>query len=61
MAFYRKGENQTLLVIANYQNEPQTVALEKPYKQVVLSNYETLDGSNTEISLKGYQVAVLEL
>ena len=61
MAFYRKGENQTLLVIANYQNEPQTVALEKPYKQAVLSNYETLDGSNTEISLKGYQVAVLEL
>lgn len=61
MAFYRKGENQTLLVIANYQNELQTVALEKPYKQVVLSNYETLDGSNTEISLKGYQVAVLEL
>lgn len=61
MAFYRKSEGQTLLVIANYQNEPQTITLNNDYKNLILSNYETLDGSNTEITLKGYQVVILEV
>ena len=61
MAFYRKGENQTLLVIANYQNEPQTVKLDAAYKKLLLSNYETLDAVENDLTLKGYQVVVLEV
>lgn len=61
MAFYRRGEAQTLLVIANYQKEPQTVTLEAPYKNVVLNNLKQLDTDGTTLHLAGYQAVILEM
>lgn len=61
MAYYRKGKDQTLLVIANYQNEPQTVTLDAPYKKLLLNNYQDVDIDGTEITLKGYQAIVVEM
>jgi len=61
MAFTRSSEEQTLLVIANFQNEPQSVALDAPYKKVVLGNYADVQTDGTEVTLKGYQAVVLEL
>lgn len=61
MAFYRRGERQTLLVIANYQREPQTVTLDAPHKKVLLNNLDRLDANGTELRLDGYQVVVLEV
>ncbi len=61
MAYYRKGENQTLLVIANYQNEPQAITLNAPYQKLLLNNYNELDTDRTNITLKSYQAIVLEL
>lgn len=61
MAFTRSSEEQTLLVIANFQNEPQSVTLDAPYKKVVLGNYADVQTDGTEVTLKGYQAVVLEL
>lgn len=68
MAFYRRGEEQTLLVLANFQKEEQAVSLPAPYKNVICNNYDTMafaPGSSEEnpsqIQLKNYQAVVLEL
>lgn len=61
MAFYRKGDNQTLLVIANYQKAPQKVTLRTPYQKLLLNNYETLETESDQIILKGYQAIILEV
>ena len=68
MAFYRRGEAQTLLVLANFQKEEQAVSLPAPYKNVICNNYDTVafaPGSSercpSQIQLKSYQAVVLEL
>ena len=60
MAYYRKGE-KTLLVIGNYQNQPQDVTLPAAWKKVLLNNYAFLTADAHTISLQGYQVLVLEM
>lgn len=62
MAFYRKGENQTLLVLANYRRQPRTLTLPAPCKKILLSNYDKLSIENDIIvTLNDYQAVVLEL
>ncbi len=60
MAYYRKGA-PTLLVIGNYQKEPQEVTLPTAYKNVLLNNEKELAENNGTITLQGYQVLVLEM
>ena len=62
MAFYRYGQNQTLLVLANFQKAPRTLTLPKAYKSVLLNNYKhvTID-SDACVTLDYYQVVILEL
>ncbi|SHK00415.1 alpha-glucosidase [Hespellia stercorisuis] len=62
MAYYRKGENQTLLVIGNYQNESRVVKLPASVKSVLLNNYDDAAiSSDGTIHLEGYQAVVMEL
>lgn len=61
MAFYRKTEEKTLLVIANYQNEMRTISLEDAIKHIVLNNLDSCELSNNQLTLAGYQVVVLEV
>ncbi len=61
MAFYRKAEEQTLLVIINFQKEEQTLNLEVPYKKIVMNNCHALAGTEKEVTLAGYQAVVLEV
>ena len=61
MAFYRRGAGQTLLVLANYKNEPQTVTLDREPAGVLLNNLDTLDQRGSEINLAGYQAVILEI
>ena len=62
MAYHRKGEKD-LLVIGNFQKEPQTAVLPSPCKNVLLNNYKDLDmeKDNSAVRLKGYQAIVIEL
>lgn len=62
IAYFRKGEGQTLLVLANFQNEPQTVMLPEAAGNVILNNCERVDlDDNGCITLGGYQAVVVEL
>ena len=62
MAYHRKGEKD-LLVIGNFQRDPQTAVLPSPCKNVLLNNYKDLDmeKDNSAVHLKGYQAIVIEL
>lgn len=61
IAFTRGTDEQTLLVAANFQNEPQTITLDAPYKKVVLNNCKAVSGSDTRITLEGYQAVIFEI
>ena len=62
MAYYRKSSEKTLLVIGNYQTEPQTVTLPQELKKVVLNNLPTLVEDGKTLTLTpGYQAVVLEV
>lgn len=62
IAYFRKGEGQTLLVLANFQNEPQTVMLPEEAGNVILNNCERVDlDDNGCITLDGYQAVIIEL
>lgn len=62
MAYHRKGKKD-LLVIGNFQRDPQTAVLPSPCKNVLLNNYKDLDmeKDNSAVHLKGYQAIVIEL
>ncbi|MBQ6388717.1 MAG: alpha-glucosidase [Mogibacterium sp.] len=59
MAYFRKSESQTILVIANYQKEARELALPDPVPQVLLTNCQDPQIKDGKICLSGYQVAVL--
>lgn len=62
MAFYRRGEEKTLLVIGNYQTEERTITLPSACKKVVLSNCDSVDITDgTTLKLAGYQAVVVEI
>lgn len=62
IAYYRKGEGQTLLVLANFQNEPQTVVLPEAAGNVILNNCASVDLDDDGcITLGGYQAVIIEL
>lgn len=61
MAYYRKGEKQTLLILANVQREEQTLKLPGEIKAVLINNYEDINLDGDNIILKNYQAVVLEV
>ncbi len=62
IAYFRKGENQTLLVLANFQNEPQTIMLPEEASNVILNNCASVDvDDDSRITLAGYQAVIIEL
>lgn len=59
MAYFRKGEEKTLLVLANWQPEPQSVALPGEVKRVLLNNCDTFAVEDDQVTLEGWQFAVV--
>lgn len=61
-AFYRKGQEKTLLILANTRSKPRTITLPAPIKKVLLNNYATplKATSNHQIPLQSYQLIILE-
>lgn len=60
MAYHRKGEKD-LLIIGNFQKEPQTISLPSSVKKVLLNNYPSLSEKKDTLQLSSYQAVVLEL
>ncbi len=61
MAYTRELDGVRVLVIANYQNEPQTLPLPGTIKEVLLSNDDLVFMDDNAIVLEGYQAAVIVL
>lgn len=61
MAYYRKSDDLTLLVIGNYKTQPQTLTLPSQIKNIVLNNLPQLKMEGNEILLEGYQTVILEI
>ena len=61
MAYLRKGEDQTILIMGNFQPQPQTVPLPGPVGKVLLTNTEAVHADGPFITLDGYQAVVIEL
>ena len=64
MAYYRKTENQRILITANFGKEEVSLTLEYPVKQILLSNMASAEHSlpaNDIITLNSCEVLVFEL
>ena len=64
MAYYRKTENQRILITANFGKEAVSLTLEYPVKQILLSNMVSAEHSlpaNDIITLNSCEVLVFEL
>ena len=61
MAYYRKGTDKTLLVAANYQNEPQDLILPEAYKKLLMNNLDTMDITGKTLHMSPFQVVVFEI
>ena len=64
MAYYRKTENQRILITANFGKEAVSLTLEYPVKQILLSNVASAEHSlpaNDIITLNSCEVLVFEL
>ena len=65
-AFYRKGAERTLLILANTRKEPREVRLFAPVKHVILDNCRIRSEAEqnqgvTTIFMEGWQFLILEL
>ena len=60
MAFYRKDENQRILVAANFGKETEELELEYSVKCVILSNKNKTEISTQILKLESCEVIVLE-
>lgn len=65
IAYERQGGNRNLLILANFQKEPQKVTLPGNITKVLLNNrkgdLKIPDKDSTEVELQGYQAVVLEM
>ncbi|MFT4104494.1 MAG: alpha-glucosidase [Lacrimispora sp.] len=61
MAYYRRGKDQDILVIGNFQTEPRRIELPGKVERVLLNNYGTVVWEGGGLCLNGYQAVVLEL
>lgn len=61
MAYFRRGEGQSLLVAGNFQNEGQSMALPGPVKAVLLNNLEEFNAPDGVLHMAPWQFVVLEV
>lgn len=61
MAYFRKGETQTLLVIGNFQKDAQEVRLPGAVKHVLINNLESWKEEGSTVQMCGWQFVVLEM
>lgn len=61
IGYFRKTENQTLLILSNYQKEARTLPLPGTVKKVLLSNVDSVNYDKKEIQMTGYETVILEM
>ena len=61
MAYFRRGEGQSLLVAGNFQKEPQDMSLPGGVKEVLLNNLKEFDARDGVLHMEPWQFVVLEV
>lgn len=61
IGYFRKTEEQTLLILSNYQKEARTLPLPGAVKNVLLSNVDHVNYNEKEIQMTGYETVILEM
>lgn len=61
MAYYRKGEKHTLLILGNFKPQETTVELPSPCREILLDNLTPNLIDETHIKLSGYEAVVILL
>ena len=61
MAYFRRSAAQTLLVLGNFQNAPQSAALPGPVGEVLINNIHTFRQESGTMYLEPWQFVVLEI
>lgn len=61
MAYFRRGDAKTLLVMGNFQKDAQKVRLPGAVRRVLLNNLDSWEEDNGTVWLRGWQFAVLEM
>ena len=61
MAYFRKGEKNTVLVLGNFTQETRRVALPAEVKKVLLNNLDTILLEDGILQMEGYQFLVVEI
>lgn len=61
MAYFRKGAEKTLLVMGNFQAEPQEAVLPGKVTRTVLNNLPNVEIKGNKIMLEGWQYVLLEM
>lgn len=61
IGYFRKTEEQTLLVLSNYQKEARTLPLPGAVKNILLSNVDHVNYNEKEIQMTGYETVILEM
>jgi len=58
MAYFRRGE-KNILVVGNFQKEPQDILLPEGMTKVILNNMPSQSIENGLLHLEGYQLLVI--
>ena len=61
IAFYRKGEEKKLLVLANWDNSEKEVTLNEDVKRVVGNNTVDFEMNENTVKMRPYQFLVFEV
>ena len=58
---YTRNADKKILIAANFQREPQKMALPSTVSNVLLNNLNTVSYNDNSVTLEGYQLVVFEL
>ena len=61
MAYMRKGQNQNILVIGNFQRDAQDVVLPGTIKELLMNNMDCFALNGDVLHMEGYQFVIIEL
>lgn len=61
VAFYRRGEDKTILLLANFQNSVAELPFTEEIDDILINNYEDLAATATGVTLQPHQAVIVSV
>ncbi|PAB00774.1 glycoside hydrolase family 13 protein [Enterococcus canintestini] len=61
VAFYRRGEDKTILLLANFQNSVAELPFTEKIDDILINNYEELAATATGVTLQPHQAVIVSV